>query len=213
MKKTSSIIWSLVIVLAMQVSPAFAKDKDSNPPGPAGGKGTNWENPPGPTGGQGASPDRKGYGRDRKADRNHDGIVDAAERAKRQEVIAELKEKRDEARETAEAAAASTPVIYDPADSNHDGTVDDFEKKQAMDRGIIHWDKDNNPPGPIGGVGTNWENPPGPVGGLGTSPDKRRVYHHDKDNNPPGPTGGKGTNWENPPGPAGGKGASADRRH
>lgn len=36
-------------------------DNDRNPPGPAGGRGTNWENPPGWRGGPGASPDR--YGR------------------------------------------------------------------------------------------------------------------------------------------------------
>lgn len=35
-------------------------------------------------------------------------------------------------------------------------------------------DRDNNPPGPRGGPGTNWENPPGPRGGPGTSPDRRR---------------------------------------
>lgn len=34
-------------------------DNDDNPPGPAGGPGTNWENPPGPAGGPGASPDRR----------------------------------------------------------------------------------------------------------------------------------------------------------
>lgn len=36
-------------------------DNDNNPPGRAGGRGTNWENPPGRRGGPGASPDR--YGR------------------------------------------------------------------------------------------------------------------------------------------------------
>jgi hypothetical protein len=36
-------------------------DRDNNPPGPRGGRGTNWENPPGVRGGPGASPDR--YGR------------------------------------------------------------------------------------------------------------------------------------------------------
>jgi len=36
-------------------------DRDGNPPGRAGGPGTNWENPPGWRGGPGASPDR--YGR------------------------------------------------------------------------------------------------------------------------------------------------------
>ena len=33
-------------------------DRDGNPPGRAGGKGTNWENPPGWRGGPGVSPDR-----------------------------------------------------------------------------------------------------------------------------------------------------------
>lgn len=37
------------------------RDRDDNPPGPRGGRGTNWENPPGWRGGPGASPDR--YGR------------------------------------------------------------------------------------------------------------------------------------------------------
>ena len=32
-------------------------------------------------------------------------------------------------------------------------------------------DRDNNPPGPRGGQGTNWENPAGPTGGPGASPD------------------------------------------
>lgn len=36
------------------------RDKDNNPPGKAGGPGTNWENPPGPKGGPGASPNRGG---------------------------------------------------------------------------------------------------------------------------------------------------------
>jgi hypothetical protein len=70
---------------------------------------------------------------------------------------------------------------------------------------------DDNPPGPLGGPGTNWENPPGPAGGPGASPDRRPW--RDRDGNPPGPVGGPGTNWENPPGPAGGPGASPDRRY
>ena len=70
-------------------------------------------------------------------------------------------------------------------------------------------DKDNNPPGPVGGQGTNWENPKGPVGGPGASPDRGQPggdgqppygkaygYHKDRDNNPPGPKGGPGSNWE-----------------
>lgn len=35
------------------------RDNDNNPPGAAGGPGTNWENPPGPRGGHGSSPDRR----------------------------------------------------------------------------------------------------------------------------------------------------------
>ena len=33
----------------------------NNPPGPAGGPGTNWRNPPGPRGGPGASPFYRGW--------------------------------------------------------------------------------------------------------------------------------------------------------
>jgi hypothetical protein len=76
-------------------------------------------------------------------------------------------------------------------------------------------DRDGNPPGPVGGPGTNWENPRGPAGGPGASPDRRpwrpHLPRHDHDGNPPGPAGGAGTNWENPPGPVGGPGASPDR--
>ena len=101
-------------------------------------------------------------------------------------------------------------------------------------------DRDANPPGPVGGPGTNWENPPGPQGGPGAGPDrpnlspeqreklkamtpeqrqrffqemrdKRKPMRPDRDNNPPGAVGGPGTNWENPPGPQGGPGAGPDR--
>ncbi|MFZ5482659.1 MAG: hypothetical protein ACOZB0_00370 [Pseudomonadota bacterium] len=71
-------------------------------------------------------------------------------------------------------------------------------------------DRDDNPPGPRGGPGTNWENPRGPAGGPGASPNRRPL--RDRDDNPPGPRGGPGTNWENPPGPRGGIGASPDLR-
>lgn len=37
----------------------WRRDRDHNPPGPAGGPGTNWENPPGWRGGPGASPDHR----------------------------------------------------------------------------------------------------------------------------------------------------------
>lgn len=95
---------------------------------------------------------------------------------------------------------------------------------------IASAERRNNPPGPRGGRGTNWENPPGPRGGLGASRYHRgwrrtfiggvvwvwhpanRCWLRDNDQNPPGPRGGPGTNWENPPGPIGGPGASPDRR-
>jgi len=43
-----------------------------------------------------------------------------------------------------------------------------------------HYDRDNNPPGPHGGPGTNWENPPGWRGGPGASPDRRYYRWHGK---------------------------------
>lgn len=36
---------------------------------------------------------------------------------------------------------------------------------------------DNNPPGPKGGLGTNWKNPPGPKGGPGASPVRKHKAH------------------------------------
>lgn len=36
--------------------------------------------------------------------------------------------------------------------------------------------RQNNPPGPVGGPGTNWQNPPGPRGGPGASRLRPRVY-------------------------------------
>src|SRR6478672_12271698 len=41
-------------------------------------------------------------------------------------------------------------------------------------------DRDNNPPGPAGGPGTNWENPRGWRGGPGASPDYRTWRHDGK---------------------------------
>ncbi|MFA6350446.1 MAG: hypothetical protein WCY12_05950, partial [Candidatus Omnitrophota bacterium] len=55
------------------------------------------------------------------------------------------------------------------ADVNNDGVVEQAEVDRWKERPV---DKDNNPPGPEGGAGTNWENPPGPKGGPGASPDK-----------------------------------------
>jgi hypothetical protein len=115
MIKIKKISKNLIVLslLGSLLTPAIgmAHDVDNNPPGPAGGPGTNWENPPGPGGGWGASPDRH----------------------------------------------PKYPLWffnYGPYYAHHH-------------------DRDNNPPGPIGGPGTNWENPPGPMGGPGTSPNRR----------------------------------------
>ena len=52
----------LTVLLAMSATAEAApRDRDNNPPGPVGGRGTNWENPPGWKGGPGASPDRRWY--------------------------------------------------------------------------------------------------------------------------------------------------------
>ena len=60
--KIRTVFWNLIAVGALSalcVSPAFARDRDNNLPGPIGGPGTNWENPPGPIGGPGTSPNRR----------------------------------------------------------------------------------------------------------------------------------------------------------
>lgn len=70
---------------------------------------------------------------------------------------------------------ARYPAYRDRVDLNHDGLIDRREAQYARRT----WpylnpppDRDDNPPGPAGGPGTNWENPPGPRGGPGASPDR-----------------------------------------
>lgn len=98
------------------------------------------------------------------------------------------------------------PGLFNRLDINNNGHVGRGDRR--LWRRI---DRDNNPPGRLGGRGTNWENPPGRRGGPGTSPNRRWRWR-DRDNNPPGRIGGRGTNWENPPGPRGGRGTSPNRR-
>lgn len=103
--------WASIALSVVAFAPAVnAHDRDNNPPGPAGGPGTNWENPAGPAGGPGASPNRHPY-------------------------------------------------------AHHH-----FCENHPHHRGCR--DRDNNPPGPAGGRGTNWENPAGPAGGPGASPNR-----------------------------------------
>lgn len=109
-------------------------DRDNNPPGPAGGRGTNWENPPGWKGGPGKSPDYRTY--------RHNG-------------------------NRYKFTVSRNGYYYNPGYGYWHPTYGLWNQARRC------WiDFDNNPPGPIGGRGTNWENPPGWRGGPGASPDR-----------------------------------------
>ncbi|MGH8033253.1 MAG: hypothetical protein ACREO8_13080 [Luteimonas sp.] len=127
---------ALLVTGSMAATDAFAqhRDRDNNPPGPVGGRGTNWENPPGWKGGPGASPDRRYF--------RQGG-------------------KRYEFKRVANGYYFSPQYgYYNPSFG-------------LWNQAARCWlDFDNNPPGPRGGRGTNWENPPGPRGGRGASPDR-----------------------------------------
>jgi hypothetical protein len=97
---------------------------------------------------------------EKKADVNKNGIVDKAEANKWKKDTKKYKDKNK----------AETDVNWKKkADVNKDGVVDKVEMDQWKKK---HGDKDNNPPGPKGGPGTNWENKPGPQDGPGASPDR-----------------------------------------
>ena len=138
-------------------------DRDNNPPGMAGGPGTNWENPPGPAGGPGASPNQ-GAGfqaMKNRADANQDGTVDQTERRQaRQEFLKNHPGMREK--------------MKAKMDQNQDGTIEPQERAKAreMMRKRRQQNAGSNPPGMAGGPGTNWENPPGPAGGPGASPNR-----------------------------------------
>ncbi|MFT3898562.1 MAG: hypothetical protein QM719_12885 [Thermomonas sp.] len=109
-------------------------DHDNNPPGPAGGPGTNWENPPGWKGGPGASPDRRWW-----VQRDH----------------------------RYEFRLVKGGYYFNPVYGYWHPTYGFWNQSARC------WiDRDGNPPGRIGGKGTNWENPPGWKGGPGASPDR-----------------------------------------
>ena len=108
-------------------------------------------------------------------DANGDGTVDKEEFKKGRQ------EKREEKREK---FLENHPKLQEKMDGNGDGTVDKTEFKQGREKfqerreqrkeyRREHKDYDNNPPGPRGGSGTNWENRPGPQGGSGASPDRQ----------------------------------------
>ena len=96
-----------------------------------------------------------------KLDQNNDGTVDKKE----------YKEAKQERREK---FLENHPKIENRLDRNNDGSVDKKEWRQGKEYRREHngKDRDNNPPGPRGGRGTNWENRPGPAGGPGASPNR-----------------------------------------
>ena len=167
----------------------YPNDRDDNPPGPAGGPGTNWENPPGSKGGPGASPDRE---------RDHE--PDLVYRYRDQQYV-------------------FTPSVkhyyFNP---QYGYWLPELGFWNQEGRCWIP-DNGANPPGPRRGRNMNWNKPPGTKNGPGRAPDQYKLcgdraanlYYRDRDDNPPGPAGGRGTNWENPPGSRGGPGASPDR--
>jgi hypothetical protein len=125
----------LVTASLLLSTPVLAgRDRDHNPPGPIGGRGSNWENPPGPRGGPGASPDLRYW-------------VHGGKRYR------------------------FTPVRGGYYYSVHYGY---WHPRHGLWRasGRCWIDFDHNPPGPVGGRGSNWENPPGWRGGPGASPDR-----------------------------------------
>jgi hypothetical protein len=140
---------ALSLGLAMIVSATAATARPHNPPGPAGGPGTDWRNPPGPVGGPGAS--RYRYG-------NPPGPVGGPGAGPRWRGH----------------YYAYPPYGY--------GSYGPAPYRYAHGPRGLYWhprgywcrfDRDDNPPGPRGGPGTNWENPPGPRGGPGASPNSR----------------------------------------
>jgi len=188
---------AVAVVLCLTTTALYAIDRDNNPPGLRGGPGTNWENPPGPGGGPGASPNRHPFWQRhrvmmhqrllQKFDTDGDGALSATERQAmhealenhRSDVIDKFDTDSDGKLSPAERDAvreAAKEHFVEKFDKDGDGKLSPSERPSRIDR-------DNNPPGPRGGPGTNWENRPGPRGGPGASPD--RV-------NRPGPRGGRG---------------------
>lgn len=135
MKASKWLMVSALMAAAVFTGDASAdqRDSDDNPPGPAGGPGTNWENPPGWKGGPGATPKYRYY--------RHNG--------KRYKFT------------------LKNGYYYNPSYGYWHPRYGWWNQARRC------WlDFDNNPPGPAGGPGRNWENPPGWRGGPGTSPDR-----------------------------------------
>lgn len=144
-RRTFALVLVAVLAVVLGISSAgWAKDKDNNPPGAAGGPGTNWENPPGAAGGPGASPDVKGpppkhHYKHKKYCKHH----------------------------------PNDPKCHYVPPANPPGPAGGPGPNPPPPPGKPPKDLDNNPPGAKGGPGTNWENPPGAKGGPGASPNKK----------------------------------------
>lgn len=147
----------------------LARDRDNNPPGKAGGKGTNWENPAGPKGGVGASPDR----RRRDRDGNPPGPVGGAGTNWENPPgpAGGPGASRDR---TFRWRGAPVVFVVQPSGYYFHAGYGYWHPTYGFWNQVDRcWhDQDWNPPGPVGGPGTNWENPPGPAGGPGASPDR-----------------------------------------
>lgn len=129
----STIAATLVLAFA-GTADARPRDRDHNPPGPAGGPGTNWENPPGWRGGPGASPDHRYFRQGKQRYR---------------------------------FAGVDGGYYFNPAFGYWHPRHGWWNQASRCWR-----DNDDNPPGRVGGRGSNWENPPGRKGGPGASPDR-----------------------------------------
>lgn len=125
---------ALTSALAATGSAAARWHPHNNPPGPIGGRGTNWANPPGWRGGPGASPQHRWYVHE---GRRYDFVV------------------------------VGGGYWFNPVYGY-------WHPRYGFWNQVAHcWiDPDGNPPGSLGGRGTNWENPPGWRGGPGASPDR-----------------------------------------
>ena len=157
---------------------AQAQDIDNNPPGVAGGPGTNWENPPGWRGGPGASPDRWGDMTQQERQQWMEQRRQRWQGMSDQERQAFMEKRRAQMRNYRQGPGRdrdnNPPGMRGGPGTNWENPPGWRGGPGASpDRWRKRWDRDNNPPGMRGGPGTNWENPPGPRGGPGTSPNRR----------------------------------------
>lgn len=186
--KISICILALLLTSSLAFSQGYAADDDSNPPGPAGGVGTNWENPPGSVGGPGASPDTLEERAEvdtrweEKVDKDNDGVVEAGEihrwREKHQEKLSEKTEvdikweekadidgdgvvEKGEAYKWKSAHPKKTTAEQAVVDTRWEERAD-RDNDGVVERGEAHRWKSTHP--------KKHNNPPGPVGGPGASP-------------------------------------------